>query len=261
MPAHLRPSGSPVPLGDEVVGWATRPAAPSTTHGCPGPFSSVCSQHRFMTFLLLQKIKMFNQDIEKLAEGEDVVKEEETRLINKLREEFINWALVLEAGTQDGKSGTGLPLQAVSYSPRPEATSCAGKVSEKLACPYERSWAPSSSLTASPVSTEPCPRQVNRKQSHFPDMLLAFLFCVRHLRLTGISLLVALNPRHRGQGSDTNPLAQLPLCSSLDGSSMPVCASLCVCTSACACKWVHAVCACACVCCVRVCCVFVHFGT
>lgn len=54
---------------------------------------------------------MFNQDIEKLAEGEDVVKEEETRLINKLREEFINWALVLKASIQDGKSGAGLPYR------------------------------------------------------------------------------------------------------------------------------------------------------
>uniref|UniRef100_A0A8C7ACT7 Interferon-induced GTP-binding protein Mx2 n=1 Tax=Neovison vison TaxID=452646 RepID=A0A8C7ACT7_NEOVI len=42
-------------------------------------------------FFLIEKIKMFNQDIEKLTEGEEVVKEKETRLFNKIREEFENW--------------------------------------------------------------------------------------------------------------------------------------------------------------------------
>lgn len=57
-----------------------------------------------MTLPHFQKIKMFNRDVEKLVEGEDIVKEEETRLINKLREEFKNWARVLAASTQNGKS-------------------------------------------------------------------------------------------------------------------------------------------------------------
>ncbi|XP_024415590.2 interferon-induced GTP-binding protein Mx2 [Desmodus rotundus] len=52
-------------------------------------------------FFLIEKIKMFNRDVEKLVEGEDIVKEEETRLINKLREEFKNWARVLAASTQN----------------------------------------------------------------------------------------------------------------------------------------------------------------
>ncbi|XP_039713726.1 interferon-induced GTP-binding protein Mx2 isoform X2 [Pteropus medius] len=55
-------------------------------------------------FFLIEKIKMFNRDIEKLVEGEEVVKEKETRLYNKLREEFKAWVLVLAANTQKGKS-------------------------------------------------------------------------------------------------------------------------------------------------------------
>uniref|UniRef100_A0A8C7EL31 Interferon-induced GTP-binding protein Mx2 n=1 Tax=Neovison vison TaxID=452646 RepID=A0A8C7EL31_NEOVI len=51
-------------------------------------------------FFLIEKIKMFNQDIEKLTEGEEVVKEKETRLFNKIREEFENWVLVLTANIQ-----------------------------------------------------------------------------------------------------------------------------------------------------------------
>ncbi|XP_036098626.1 interferon-induced GTP-binding protein Mx2 [Molossus molossus] len=51
-------------------------------------------------FFLIEKIKMFNQDIEKLVGGEEVVKEKEIRLYNKLREEFKKWVLVLEENTQ-----------------------------------------------------------------------------------------------------------------------------------------------------------------
>ncbi|KAK2089979.1 Interferon-induced GTP-binding protein Mx2 [Saguinus oedipus] len=43
---------------------------------------------------------MFNQDIEKLVEGEEVVRENETRLYNKIREEFKNWVCILAANTQ-----------------------------------------------------------------------------------------------------------------------------------------------------------------
>ncbi|XP_024905951.1 interferon-induced GTP-binding protein Mx2 isoform X2 [Pteropus alecto] len=55
-------------------------------------------------FFLIEKIKMFNRDIEKLVEGEEVVKEKETRLYNKLREEFKAWVLVLAANTQKVKN-------------------------------------------------------------------------------------------------------------------------------------------------------------
>lgn len=95
-----------------------------------------------MTLPHFQKIKMFNRDVEKLVEGEDIVKEEETRLINKLREEFKNWARVLAASTQNGKSWGGAPPKAVPYSPRPEATSSTCRVSKELACPHKRSQAP-----------------------------------------------------------------------------------------------------------------------
>nr|XP_031315715.1 interferon-induced GTP-binding protein Mx2-like [Camelus dromedarius] len=55
-------------------------------------------------FFLIEKIKAFNQDIEKLIEGEEVVKEKETRLYNKIREEFKNWVLTLAANTQKVKN-------------------------------------------------------------------------------------------------------------------------------------------------------------
>lgn len=47
---------------------------------------------------------MFNRDIEKLVQGEEIVKEKDTRLYNKLREEFQNWILILSNNTQQGKS-------------------------------------------------------------------------------------------------------------------------------------------------------------
>lgn len=66
---------------------------------------------------------MFNQDIEKLIEGEEIVKEKESRLYNKIRQEFKNWILILAANTQKGKSGDRAPAKAASCLPRPEATS------------------------------------------------------------------------------------------------------------------------------------------
>ncbi|XP_072825538.1 interferon-induced GTP-binding protein Mx2-like [Vicugna pacos] len=55
-------------------------------------------------FFLIEKIKAFNQDIEKLIEGEEVVKEKEARLYNKVREEFKNWVLILAANTEKVKN-------------------------------------------------------------------------------------------------------------------------------------------------------------
>ncbi|MBV95548.1 Interferon-induced GTP-binding protein Mx2, partial [Eschrichtius robustus] len=55
-------------------------------------------------FFLIEKIKVFNQDIEKLIEGEEIVKEKESRLYNKIREEFKSWILVLAANTQKVKN-------------------------------------------------------------------------------------------------------------------------------------------------------------
>ncbi|XP_006870920.1 PREDICTED: interferon-induced GTP-binding protein Mx2 [Chrysochloris asiatica] len=55
-------------------------------------------------FFLIEKIKTFNQHIEKLVEGEEVVKDKETRLFNKIRKEFKNWELILAANTQKVKS-------------------------------------------------------------------------------------------------------------------------------------------------------------
>ncbi|XP_019481583.1 PREDICTED: interferon-induced GTP-binding protein Mx2, partial [Hipposideros armiger] len=62
-------------------------------------------------FFLIEKIKAFNRDIEKLVQGEEIVKEKETRLYNKLREEFKNWICVLEANT---KKVTNLIKETVS---------------------------------------------------------------------------------------------------------------------------------------------------
>nr|WCD42042.1 myxovirus resistance dynamin-like GTPase 2 [Eidolon helvum] len=55
-------------------------------------------------FFLIEKIKLFNRDIEKLVEGEEVVKEKETRLYNKLREEFKAWIYVLTVNTHKVKN-------------------------------------------------------------------------------------------------------------------------------------------------------------
>lgn len=67
-----------------------------------------------MTLPLFQKIKVFNRNIERLVDGEEVVKEKETRLYNKLREEFKQWVLVLAANSQKGKSWDRAAPTAVS---------------------------------------------------------------------------------------------------------------------------------------------------
>nr|XP_019601315.1 PREDICTED: interferon-induced GTP-binding protein Mx2 [Rhinolophus sinicus]XP_019601316.1 PREDICTED: interferon-induced GTP-binding protein Mx2 [Rhinolophus sinicus]XP_019601317.1 PREDICTED: interferon-induced GTP-binding protein Mx2 [Rhinolophus sinicus]XP_019601318.1 PREDICTED: interferon-induced GTP-binding protein Mx2 [Rhinolophus sinicus] len=54
-------------------------------------------------FFLIEKVKVFNRDIEKLVQGEEIVKEKDTRLYNKLREEFKNWTLILADNTQQVK--------------------------------------------------------------------------------------------------------------------------------------------------------------
>lgn len=70
-----------------------------------------------MTPSCSQKIKAFNRDIEKLVQGEEIVKEKDTRLYNQLREEFKTWVLVLAANTNKGESWgsaarrAGLPCQ------------------------------------------------------------------------------------------------------------------------------------------------------
>uniref|UniRef100_A0A8C0KVX6 Interferon-induced GTP-binding protein Mx2 n=1 Tax=Canis lupus dingo TaxID=286419 RepID=A0A8C0KVX6_CANLU len=65
---------------------------------------SIPSNEADKMFFLIEKIKLFNQDIDKLIEGEEIVKKNETRLYNKIREEFEHWALVLTANTQKVKN-------------------------------------------------------------------------------------------------------------------------------------------------------------
>ncbi|XP_049730860.1 interferon-induced GTP-binding protein Mx2-like [Elephas maximus indicus] len=55
-------------------------------------------------FFLIEKVKVFNRDVEKLVEGEEAVKENETRLYNKIRMEFKTWNHVLAANTQKVKN-------------------------------------------------------------------------------------------------------------------------------------------------------------
>ncbi|XP_074245343.1 interferon-induced GTP-binding protein Mx2 isoform X1 [Saimiri boliviensis] len=62
--------------------------------------TDIPTQEADKMFFLIEKIKMFNQDIEKLVEGEEVVRENETRLYNKIREEFKNWVCILATNTQ-----------------------------------------------------------------------------------------------------------------------------------------------------------------
>jgi len=62
-----------------------------------------------MTLFLFQKIKVFNQDIENLAEGEEIVKEKEARLYNKIREEFKSWIVTLDCNSKKGKSWDPAP--------------------------------------------------------------------------------------------------------------------------------------------------------
>lgn len=55
-------------------------------------------------FFLIEKIKLFNEDIEKLIEGEEIVIETESRLCNRIREEFTRWVLILSTNIEKVKS-------------------------------------------------------------------------------------------------------------------------------------------------------------
>ncbi|XP_006886828.1 PREDICTED: interferon-induced GTP-binding protein Mx2 [Elephantulus edwardii] len=55
-------------------------------------------------FFLIERIKAFNRDIEKLIEGEEIVKDNESRLYNKVRKEFKAWEHVLEDNTKKVKN-------------------------------------------------------------------------------------------------------------------------------------------------------------
>lgn len=55
-------------------------------------------------FFLIEKIKVFNEDIGKLIEGEEIVMETESRLCNKIREEFTSWILILTTNIEKVKS-------------------------------------------------------------------------------------------------------------------------------------------------------------
>ncbi|XP_014694764.1 interferon-induced GTP-binding protein Mx2 [Equus asinus] len=66
--------------------------------------ASIPSNEADKMFFLIEKIKLFNQDIEKLKEGEEIVKEKETRLCNKIREEFKIWILVLAENIEKVKN-------------------------------------------------------------------------------------------------------------------------------------------------------------
>uniref|UniRef100_A0A8C3WJC4 Interferon-induced GTP-binding protein Mx2 n=1 Tax=Catagonus wagneri TaxID=51154 RepID=A0A8C3WJC4_9CETA len=66
--------------------------------------ANVPSEEDDKMFFLIEKIKLFNQDIEKLVEGEEIVKEKETRLYNKVREEFKSWIFTLDGNTKKVKN-------------------------------------------------------------------------------------------------------------------------------------------------------------
>ena len=65
-----------------------------------------------------QKIKVFNEDIQKLIEGEEIVMETESRLCNKIREEFTSWVLILTTNIEKGKSWDRAAPKAASRLPR-----------------------------------------------------------------------------------------------------------------------------------------------
>nr|BAN84465.1 interferon-induced GTP-binding protein MX2 [Sus scrofa] len=66
--------------------------------------ASVPSNDADKMFFLIEKIKVFNQDIENLAEGEEIVKEKEARLYNKIREEFKSWIVTLDCNSKKVKN-------------------------------------------------------------------------------------------------------------------------------------------------------------
>ncbi|XP_019601325.2 interferon-induced GTP-binding protein Mx1 [Rhinolophus sinicus] len=53
-------------------------------------------------FFLIDKINAFNQDILALVEGEEPVKEDQTRLFTKIRQEFYKWSTVINNHFQKG---------------------------------------------------------------------------------------------------------------------------------------------------------------
>ncbi|XP_053420801.1 interferon-induced GTP-binding protein Mx2 isoform X2 [Nycticebus coucang] len=66
--------------------------------------ADVPSEEAEKMFFLIEKIRMFNQDIEKLIQGEEAIKENESCLYNKLRKEWKHWMEVLAANTRKIKN-------------------------------------------------------------------------------------------------------------------------------------------------------------
>ncbi|XP_040842576.1 interferon-induced GTP-binding protein Mx2-like [Ochotona curzoniae] len=53
---------------------------------------------------LIKKVKLFNKDIEKLVEAEELVQGKETRMYHKVREEFKAWDSMLSSNNQQAKN-------------------------------------------------------------------------------------------------------------------------------------------------------------
>uniref|UniRef100_A0A8C4L3S5 Interferon-induced GTP-binding protein Mx1 n=1 Tax=Equus asinus TaxID=9793 RepID=A0A8C4L3S5_EQUAS len=54
------------------------------------------------TFFLIEKITTFNQNITSFVQGEELVGPNDTRLFNKIRQEFQKWSVVIEINFQKG---------------------------------------------------------------------------------------------------------------------------------------------------------------
>lgn len=129
-------------MGDVWGGWCviSPPWSPSphpTMHGWSRSllFNIITAQiDDFISSF--QKIKVFNEDIGKLIEGEEIVMETESRLCNKIREEFTSWILILTTNIEKGKSWDRASPKATSRLPRPEATSGHKNCAKSRLCPY-----------------------------------------------------------------------------------------------------------------------------
>ncbi|XP_037380819.1 interferon-induced GTP-binding protein Mx2 [Talpa occidentalis] len=66
--------------------------------------SSIPTSESHKLLFLIEKIKGFNRDIEKLIEGEETVKAKEIRLCNRVRKEFNKWELILQDHRQKVKT-------------------------------------------------------------------------------------------------------------------------------------------------------------
>lgn len=91
-----------------VAHWQQRMTHPPSAHMTSNPLNAcVCNSSTYGSSS--QKIKAFNEDICTLIDGEEFVEEDDTRMFNKVRNEFCKWSIMVHSSFDEGECKVTLP--------------------------------------------------------------------------------------------------------------------------------------------------------